>query len=581
MANQLLALLGAAGTVTPGSDLIYIEQGGVAKKITPGELVDERVGKVYNVVEYGAVAGQDSRAGIQAAIDAAYAAGGGEVFVPASGSAYLLTDAGDNPYWSNHHYSLEIKSNVKLVIERGATLKLDDDQMSGTSDGVDLIIGEDVSKVYIGGGGRITGNAAGQSGWTGGYAQTTHGCGIYLEGTSAGGCLDVMIEGLELDDFWSNAIYVEADAIDRNKRITLRDLYIHNVGGDSTSIIFCNGVTYENIRATDSEDVQTGDGLEVGACTGVRISDCYVGTNGAGAAIDLFGSHLVTVTNCVIDGWYAGIDCQAAAARGRSTIENIDISNVVIRDVADNGIYVKTGAKGINIQNCVIDTPGANGIYGDATALVAGPVTISGNTIIDAASSGISFGKATRDLTIVGNKIKNAGSYGITYYWYSPTSADDTDGLLIAENSVIDCDYGIVLWGVDDNAYNPHGTIRGNTMLNNTTGNFSAAGNTTLSALQIEGNNPDLVSGAAHATVIGGYRIFESTGLINIATLLQPSLRQQLLVKMAANVTWVDKTESGGDNISLAGDTNFSAVTGNYLCLQYDGTDWVEMWRRT
>lgn len=580
MANKLLAGLGQAGAITPGSDLVYIEQAGVGKWVTPEELIDDRGMKVYNVLEYGAVAGQDSRAGIQAAIDAAYAAGGGVVYVPPSAGAYLLSYAGTNPYIANHRYALEIKTNVHLMIPSGATLKLADTQMSGSTDGVDLIVGQDVSNIYIGGGGRLTGNTAGQTGWSGGYAQTGHGMGIYLEGTSAGGCLDVIIENLQIDDLFSNGIWVEADAIDRNKRFTLRDLYIHNVGGDSFSICFCEGVTAENIWASDVEDVQTGDGIEFGACTGVTVSNCHIKSNGAGAGIDPFGTHNLTITNCVIDGWYSGISIQAAAVRGRSTIENVVISNCVIRNVEDNGIYIMTGAVNVVIQGCSIENPGANGIIGDASTKVAGPVVICNNTIDGADSSGISINSATRDMSIIGNKIKASASYGITYFWYNSTSADDTDGLLIADNNIADCDYGIVLWGLDDNANNPRGSIRNNVMLNNGTAGFGAAGNTTVAALQIEGNNPDLVSGAAHATVISGYKIYESTGLINITTLLQPSLRQMIIIKFAANATVVDKTESGGDNLSLAGDTNFSAVAGNYLCLQFDGTDWVEMWRK-
>ena len=74
-------------------------------------------GAVHDVTSFGAKADgtTDSTAAIQKAIDRAAADGGGTAFVP-GGGVYRT-------------YTLHLKSNVELKVDRGATLKGGDDPL--------------------------------------------------------------------------------------------------------------------------------------------------------------------------------------------------------------------------------------------------------------------------------------------------------------------------------------------------------------------------------------------------------------------------------------------------------------------
>lgn len=72
---------------------------------------------VYNVTGQ---TGANWTVKIQAAIDAAVAAGGGAVYIPPSSTAYELVAAGDNANRAGYKYCLSITGdNVSLVIPRG------------------------------------------------------------------------------------------------------------------------------------------------------------------------------------------------------------------------------------------------------------------------------------------------------------------------------------------------------------------------------------------------------------------------------------------------------------------------------
>lgn len=90
MANSKLSALAAATIINP-TDYLYLIQGSTSKKVSGQTLFNAPIGGVFNVKWNGAIGdGQtDDTAAIQAAIDAAFTAGGGQVFIPAG--TYLLS----------------------------------------------------------------------------------------------------------------------------------------------------------------------------------------------------------------------------------------------------------------------------------------------------------------------------------------------------------------------------------------------------------------------------------------------------------------------------------------------------------
>ncbi len=164
---------------------------------------------------------------IQAAIDDAQTAPYKTIVIPGKATPYLLTQVGANSQYAGHKYCLDLGTgNVSLIIEAGAILKLKDGQQVDGAP-VDMIIFEDANNIYIGGGGEIQGNTAGQSGWTGGYQQITNGLiisgSVSVFGTRTNN--NITIEGLRLNDHFSNPVNITGGT-----DVTLRDLSTYGVG---------------------------------------------------------------------------------------------------------------------------------------------------------------------------------------------------------------------------------------------------------------------------------------------------------------------------------------------------------------
>lgn len=94
------------------TDLLYLLRAPDGSKTDRGIAVQDLLGNVLDVRGYGAVGNgsTDDSAAIQAAIDAAAAAGGGFVYVPSAASGYAIAS------------TLTLKSKVVLVLSPGATI---------------------------------------------------------------------------------------------------------------------------------------------------------------------------------------------------------------------------------------------------------------------------------------------------------------------------------------------------------------------------------------------------------------------------------------------------------------------------
>lgn len=411
---------------------------------------------ILNVKDFGADSAASATTNtnsIQAAIDLAASRGGATVLVPASATAYSLDATRIDPYYTSNKCCLEMKSNVRLIIETGATLKLGDGQQTDAGGPVNIITAGNVQHTYIGGGGRITGNTAGQTGWTLGYAQVGYGIIISYRRPVDGAASDVTIENLTLDDHWSNPINLGQDSstLPRLARITIRNIYTANCG-EGPQIIGADDVIVAGMVVEDLGGVHVGDGFELSDADRFTVSDLIVRGVGAGSAIDLFGSQNGVVTNFVIDGWVGGIDINDNSHVPPRPCANLVVGPGVMTGTDNYGIIINgLTASNIVLTDIVVDGQGVTD-YGmqlaSANAPVVGPVMVTGCLFTGCQYDGMMV-KALSKLTIEGCESSGNGANGLTCYVpsVSITSADIADLVVLNTSLTNNAVYGLAISG--------------------------------------------------------------------------------------------------------------------------------------
>jgi hypothetical protein len=572
MANELLALLGSAGTVTPASDILYIEQSSVGKKITVQSLVDKRGMRVYNILEYGAVAGSDSTVAIQAAMDAAGTAGGGVVFCPANASAYLLQVAGDNPYHGTYKYCLKFNyDHVILWIERGAKLMLaGSQQVDGAA--VDMITWSDKTEVGICGGGTIDGNSTNQAGWTGGYA-TNYGNILWIYATAGNGNYDNVLEDLTLTNHFGDAIFmVSSDNSSIHYRLYVDHLTAMYPLGEGIDFGCTKDSVIRNV-AVFADANMIGDGLEVSTAVNTKISGVTIkDVPGPNSSIDLYNSSDIELTDFIVDGDYLGIDVV-----GNATHSNVMIRNGIIKNCSSAGINIQYTSLNVTLENVILDTTVSGIFICNGGTKHPGPVRINNCQLLNMTGNGIYALAAIKNFMVTNCQFQNIDTWGIYIATAGASADDDVEGYLISGNSFDDVvNNNIIVESYS--TYYPIGYIGGCSFTNAGARKIGGTAALSLSRMKIGDNYPNFERIAPDSYQIPELKIVEPAG--NFATIQEPSYYQTILFKAYKDTTVIDKTESGGNNISLVGDTNFVMAAGNYLCLLFDGTDWIELWRK-
>lgn len=313
----------------------------------------------YNVRDFGAAGDGktlDSPA-INRAIDAAVAAGGGTVYLPAG--TYLSG-------------SIHLKSNINLHIDAGATLLGAPQNMNahdpaepfeGTAyqDGGhtyfhnSLIWGEDITNISITGKGMING---------GGLTARDK---------------DVNKGPIGLGD--------KAIALKRCRDILMRDITIYHGGHFAILTTGCDNMTVDNVTMDTNRD-----GIDIDCCRNVMVSNCRINSPGDDALCPkstyALGKPVITenltITNCQVSGFQEGTlldgrmlpsrskngrikfgtesnggfrnitisNCTFRQCRGLALeevdggiMENISISNITMMDVAQYPIYITLGQR--------------------------------------------------------------------------------------------------------------------------------------------------------------------------------------------------------------------------------------------
>lgn len=427
---------------------------------------------VYDIREHGAVGDgtTNDAAAIQSAIDACHGAGGGTVLVPAG--ATFLTG------------SIELRSNVELHVERGATLAGSGDvadytarlEVGALSGGVVddendaalmLITARDATNIAITGAGTI--NGAGQH-FIREDLGTIYRCPnqrpftLFLMGCDRlvirdvriedaalwcvrlSGCEDVLIHGVTID---TDLKYPNADGIDldRCRRVRISDCEISS-GDDAISLKTCEefpdyGIT-SDVVITNCTLQSTSSAVVVGvdAVADIRnviVTGCVIRSSHRGLAVNLGQEgnfENILFSDCVVEtrhfagGWwghgepiYVNVGAWHDAV-GR--LRNVRFRNILAR--AENSAYIGSDAPGL-IEGVVLD-----GVRIELDRWSSWPAgeydrrpTTDGPQVYAHPTSGIHIDTAT-DVTLRNCEVVWAGT---DEHFAHAVEAIDVDGLVI------------------------------------------------------------------------------------------------------------------------------------------------------
>ena len=270
----------------------------------------------YDVTRYGAKpdGATDNTAAIQKAIDDCAAKGGGRVLVPGGGT-YVT-------------YTLNLKSNVELHVERGATLLGGEDPLKYPVFETNAVwnaeraprfnrramfytVGQ--TNVAITGAGTIDGNAekfhhdSGRKTWTGytwvrnSATNITGRCVFFV------GCRDVRLD----------------------------DVLILHPAGWSTWFLDCDRVGVRGVRIEADRRFPNGDGLHFGGCRDVTVSDCVVNSQDDAFVVRTHQEQMkkprpcerVVVNNCILNSY--GAFAIRIGFRGDGPVRDVSFNNIV------------------------------------------------------------------------------------------------------------------------------------------------------------------------------------------------------------------------------------------------------------
>ncbi len=328
----------------------------------------------FNVRNFGATGDGttlDSPA-IDKAIDAAAAAGGGTVLVPAG--TYLSG-------------SIHLQSNIHLVIDAGAIIlgapqnlnaydETEAYNLGGYQDGGhcyfhnSLIWGENLTNVFITGNGMI------------------NGAGL----TRSDRILDQMVGFNKFDPVVTNAappvrLGNKAIALKLCRNVLIRDVTIYHGGHFAILVTGCDNMTVDNVTMDTDRD-----GIDIDCCRNTMVSNCRINSpNDDGlcpkstyALGEWRPTENLTIVNCQVSGFELGTlldgtmkpsrnhngrikfgtessggfrNCTVANCTFRSCkglaleevdggiMDNITINNLTMMDVPDYAIYITTGER--------------------------------------------------------------------------------------------------------------------------------------------------------------------------------------------------------------------------------------------
>jgi polygalacturonase len=309
-------------------------------------------GPVFNIVDYGARNDGSASAteAISAAIQAAKAAGGGTVFVPAG--KYVTGP-------------VQLVSNLTFNIDTGATLQFRaTSELSfwkGRSEGTEtitprpVISGDHLENVALTGRGTVT---TLQSDW-----QKISPMGTGREFWTS------ILQRLNLKQPVPEEDYRKAApslrpvfiGFTESKNVLLDGIHVVGAPFWAVHILYSEKVVIRNV-IIETVDVPGRDGIDIDSSKDVIISNCYLDTGDDDICLksgrDADGLRVnrptenVTITNCVIHRGHGGVAIGSETSGG---IRNVVASNIVCKGT-EKGVRIKsTRGRGAIVENLRFD----------------------------------------------------------------------------------------------------------------------------------------------------------------------------------------------------------------------------------
>lgn len=446
-------------------------------------------GQVYNVKSYGALGNgvANDTAAIQSALDAAYAAGGGTVYLPAA--TYIV----------NPNPGLQVKTNVVL---RGAgpasILKL----INGSTRNDNIVKSESWTNSYVADL-TIDGNRTNQAGTPGAYTYTQYG--IYFGGTTNSGVQNVTVKnttGVGIHMYNSTAAIVSSCFSSNNN-------YHGYEFEQTTECILSNSRGNNNLLhgVLTSPGEVAGTGAKGNSFIGNKFdnnSQYGIAMNAANADVSAFLNQGNTyLGNTIINNTQYGVNFYKQ--------DKHTFSNNYISGNGYFGLYAFQSSNNVITGNMFVNNSQAgNGSYdeilleGSSSGHAAVNNTVSGNTIIMSGSPKARYGVSEATSgdggnTIYGNNIPTAGTSGRLNILSTDTSAvDRLNGVGVAANATLS--------GAQMGLDAPFGTGALRLYNANAGGNLQFVAPNGGLDMYMGGNNVFTV-GSAGPTVPAGYRL--------------------------------------------------------------------------
>lgn len=279
-------------------------------------LLQAAPGNVFNVLEYGAVGDgkTNDAAAIQKTIDAATAAGGGQVLFPAP-HTYL-----SGPLKLGSFIDYHFPAGAMLLASPDENLYTQSAFRENPGEGMMWLWAENLQQASFTGSGKIDGNG-------------------------------ISFMGAEEEDAYALKPFNIRDprphvlTIIGGNHIRIHDLQIGNSAYWTIHLIGCNDVVISGITLLNSLKVRNSDGIDIDHSKNVRISDCYIESGDDCICLKNrreyaeFGScENITVTNCTMTSRSCAIKIGS---------ENMD----TIRQVVINNCIIKNSNRGVGIQH--------------------------------------------------------------------------------------------------------------------------------------------------------------------------------------------------------------------------------------